>query len=186
MPARMVPRQWCASAAKYPPRLYVCRHRADPRSQTGQAAGAQEDAERWLTALAPTPSHRHTRHVNARAACQTLAPTPSRPPHATRRVSYLSSSSARPFPPASSPSHPAAPPPGAPVSEVMAHRLETKEGKDLYGKRKQTVEPVFGIIKEAMGFRRFRLRGIEKVNLEWTLVTTSYNPKRPHNLGTDP
>jgi transposase len=78
---------------------------------------------------------------------------------------------------------PAAPPPGAPVSEVMAHRLETKEGKDLYGKRKQTVEPVFGIIKEAMGFRRFRLRGIEKVNLEWTLVTTSYNLKRLFNLG---
>jgi hypothetical protein len=61
---------------------------------------------------------------------------------------------------------PAAPPPGAPVSEVMAHRLETKDGKDIYGKRKQTVEPVFGIIKEALGFRRFRLRGIEKVNLK--------------------
>jgi len=78
---------------------------------------------------------------------------------------------------------PPAPPPGASVAEVMAHRLETKAGKDLYGLRKQTVEPVFGIIKEALGFRRFLLRGLEKVNLEWTLVTTSYNLKRLFNMG---
>ena len=80
---------------------------------------------------------------------------------------------------------PPPPPPGASVAEVMAHRLETKEGKDLYGLRKQTVEPVFGIIKEALGFRRFLLRGLEKVNLEWTLVTTSYNLKRLFNLGME-
>ncbi len=78
---------------------------------------------------------------------------------------------------------PAAPPLGAPVPEVMAHRLETKEGKDLYAKRKETVEPVFGIIKGALGFHRFQLRGLEKVNLEWTLMTTSYNLKRLFNLG---
>ena len=65
----------------------------------------------------------------------------------------------------------------------MAHRLETKAGKELYALRKQTVEPVFGIIKEAMGFRRFLMRGLEKVDLEWTLVTTSYNLKRLFNLG---
>lgn len=78
---------------------------------------------------------------------------------------------------------PPAPPPEASVAEVMVYRLETKAGKDLYGLRKQTVEPVFGIIKEAMGFRRFLLRGLEKVNLEWDLVTTSYNLKRLFNLG---
>lgn len=78
---------------------------------------------------------------------------------------------------------PPEPPPGASVAEVMAHRLETKAGKDLYGLRKQTVEPVFGIIKEVLGFRRFLLRGLEKVDLEWTLVTTSYNLKRLFNLG---
>ncbi len=78
---------------------------------------------------------------------------------------------------------PPPPPPGASVSEVMAQRLETKAGKDLYGLRKQTVEPVFGIIKEALGFRRFLMRGLEKVDLEWTLVTTSYNLKRLFNLG---
>ena len=65
----------------------------------------------------------------------------------------------------------------------MAHRLETAEGKQLYGLRKQTVELVFGIIKQAIGFRRFLLRGQEKASLEWTLVTTSYNLKRLFNLG---
>jgi transposase len=78
---------------------------------------------------------------------------------------------------------PPAPPEGATVAEVMAHRLETKAGKKLYALRKQTVEPVFGIIKEAMGFRRFSMRGREKVELEWTLVTTAYNLKRLFNLG---
>jgi transposase len=78
---------------------------------------------------------------------------------------------------------PPPPPPGASVAEIMAHRLETKAGKDLYGLRKQTVEPVFGVIKEALGFRRFLMRGLEKVDLEWTLVTTSYNLKRLFNLG---
>jgi len=78
---------------------------------------------------------------------------------------------------------PPAPPPGASVAEIMTYRLETKEGKDRYGLRKQTVEPVFGIIKEPLGFRRFLLRGLEKVNIEWTLVTTAYNLKRLFNLG---
>jgi transposase len=62
--------------------------------------------------------------------------------------------------------------------ERMAHRLTTKAGRELYKLRKQTVEPVFGIIKEVMGFRRFRLRGREKVSLEWLLVCVSYNLKR--------
>jgi hypothetical protein len=78
---------------------------------------------------------------------------------------------------------PPAPPPGASVAEIMAHRLETKAGRELYGLRKQTVEPVFGIIKEVLGFRRFLLRGLDKVNLEWTLVSTSYNLKRLFNMG---
>ena len=78
---------------------------------------------------------------------------------------------------------PPQPPPDAPVAERMAHRLDTTQGKQLYGLRKQTVEPVFGIIKQAIGFRRFLLRGKEKVGLEWTLMTTSYNLKRLFNLG---
>ena len=79
---------------------------------------------------------------------------------------------------------PPPPPEDATVAERTAHRLDTAEGKQLYGLRKQTVEPVFGIIKQAIGFRRFLLRGQEKASLEWTLVTTSYNLKRLFNLGT--
>lgn len=78
---------------------------------------------------------------------------------------------------------PPAPPEGAPLGEIMAHRLSTAGGKALYGLRKQTVEPVFGIIKEALGFRRFMLRGKEKAGLEWTLVSTAYNLKRLFGLG---
>jgi transposase len=81
---------------------------------------------------------------------------------------------------------PPAPEPGAGVGAVMAHRLSTKAGRARYGLRKQTIEPVFGIIKTAMGFRRFSLRGLEKVRTEWTLVTLAYNLKRLFHLGTAP
>jgi transposase len=73
---------------------------------------------------------------------------------------------------------PAVPGPQAGAKEQMAHRLKAAAGKALYKLRKQTVEPVFGIIKEVMGFRRFLLRGRAKVSLEWTLVCVSYNLKR--------
>jgi hypothetical protein len=46
------------------------------------------------------------------------------------------------------------------VKEEMARRLKTEEGKKIYKKRKETVEPVFEIIKQAMGFRQFLLRGL--------------------------
>jgi transposase len=77
---------------------------------------------------------------------------------------------------------PPAPGPDAPAKERMAHRLKTALGQALYRLRKQTVEPVFGIIKEVMGFRRFTLRGRVKVALEWTLVCVSYNLKRMFTL----
>ena len=77
---------------------------------------------------------------------------------------------------------PAAPAPEATAKEKMAHRLKTKVGQALYKLRKQTVEPVFGIIKAVMGFRRFSLRGHAKVSLEWTLVCVSYNLKRLFTL----
>jgi hypothetical protein len=60
----------------------------------------------------------------------------------------------------------------------MAARMREEDAKRLYRKRKQTVEPVFGIVKHAMGFRQFLLRGIEKVELEWQLVLCAYNLKR--------
>jgi transposase len=72
---------------------------------------------------------------------------------------------------------PAAPENPTPV-EAMAHRLKTPEGRKLYALRKHTPEPVFGVIKSALGFRQFSLRGLEKVRGEWSLVTMAWNLKR--------
>jgi len=73
----------------------------------------------------------------------------------------------------------APPAPDAPTPlKTMAHRLKTPEGKKLYGLRKHTPEPVFGIIKAALGFRQFLLRGLDHVRGEWTLVTMAWNMKR--------
>jgi len=52
----------------------------------------------------------------------------------------------------------------------------------LYARRNHTVEPVFGIIKAAMGFRGFSVRGKENVSGEWTLVCLAYNLKRLHGM----
>jgi len=61
---------------------------------------------------------------------------------------------------------------------AMAHRLKTPKGRKLYALRKHTPEPVFGIIKSALGFRQFLLRGLDNVRGEWNLVTMAYNMKR--------
>lgn len=60
----------------------------------------------------------------------------------------------------------------------MAYRLRTPRGKKLYGLRKKTSEPVFGIIKSALGYRQRLLRGLKKVKGEWGLVTMIWNIKR--------
>ena len=70
--------------------------------------------------------------------------------------------------------------PEASPTEIMVHRLQTTTGKALYKLRKETVEPVFGIIKEALGFRRFSMRGKENAKTEWSL---SANIKPLHKLG---
>jgi transposase len=64
------------------------------------------------------------------------------------------------------------------VVQAMAHRLKTPAGKKLYALRKQVPEPVFGIIKSALGFRQFLLRGLARVRGEWSLVTMAWNLKR--------
>ncbi len=69
-----------------------------------------------------------------------------------------------------------------PWIQRMNARLESDRGRALYRLRQQTVEPVFGIIKQVMGFRRFTLRGLEKVSGEWQLVCLAYNCKRLHRL----
>jgi transposase len=61
---------------------------------------------------------------------------------------------------------------------AMAYRLQTPAGKKLYALRKHTPEPVFGIIKSALGFRQFLLRGLNQVRGEWSLVTMAWNIKR--------
>ncbi|CAB4244245.1 protein of unknown function [Methylacidimicrobium sp. AP8] len=71
----------------------------------------------------------------------------------------------------------------APWRRKMVEKLASPEGRRLYARRKQTVEPVFGIIKSVMGFRAFRLRGQAKVQGEWSLVCLAYNFKRLWKLG---
>lgn len=66
--------------------------------------------------------------------------------------------------------------------EQMAHRLRTQAGRSLYSLRKQTVEPVFGIIKRVMGWRQMSLRGLAKAQGEWSLVTMAWNIKRMYVL----
>ena len=61
---------------------------------------------------------------------------------------------------------------------AMQAKLATEEGRKIYRKRQETVEPVFGIIKSVMGFRQFLLRGHDKVDTEWSLVCLAYNVKR--------
>ena len=66
--------------------------------------------------------------------------------------------------------------------EKMRHALKTREGRALYAKRKSTVEPVIGIVKSALGFRQFLLRGLANVNGEWNLVALGWNLKRMFNM----
>jgi hypothetical protein len=66
-------------------------------------------------------------------------------------------------------------PKGATRVERMKRKLLTKAGAAIYAARKGIVEPVFGQIKEARGFRRFSLRGLEKVKAEWALVCATHN-----------
>ena len=72
---------------------------------------------------------------------------------------------------------PQAPQDPTPV-EAMAHRLKTPAGRARYALRKQIPEPVFGIIKSALGFRQFSLRGLAGARGEWSLVTMAWNIKR--------
>jgi hypothetical protein len=62
--------------------------------------------------------------------------------------------------------------------DTMRHALKTKHGRAAYALHKQTVEPVFGTIKSVMGFHQFLLRGLENVQIEWTLVCMAWNLKR--------
>jgi IS5 family transposase len=66
-------------------------------------------------------------------------------------------------------------PNGANRVDRMRRKLQTKTGAAIYARRKAIVEPVFGQIKHARGFRQFLLRGIEKVRAEWAMVCMTHN-----------
>ena len=67
----------------------------------------------------------------------------------------------------------------------MRRKLQTKRGRQRYALRMQTVEPVFGQIKQGRGFRQFLLRGLEKVNGEWSLICTGHNLLKLFRFGVN-
>jgi transposase len=67
----------------------------------------------------------------------------------------------------------------------MKRKLQTKAGRAIYAARKTIVEPVFGQIKHARGFRQFLLRGIDNVRAEWSLVCLTHNILKLYRLCTE-
>jgi hypothetical protein len=62
-----------------------------------------------------------------------------------------------------------------PLTRAMRDKLKRAGRRSRYRLRKQTVEPVFGQIKQARGFRQFLLRGVDKAAAEWALICTTHN-----------
>ena len=93
----------------------------------------------------------------------TLGVDPFIPPHKTRHGTVLP-----PAPRGRIPGH-------LSPQDRMRRKLRTKRGRKRYALRMETVEPVFGQIKQARGFRQFLLRGVEKVRGEWSLICTGHN-----------
>ena len=84
--------------------------------------------------------------------------------------------------------------PPAPLGRIPSHlssrdrmrrKLQTRRGRQRYALRMQTVEPVFGQIKQGQGFRQFLLRGLEKVNGEWSLICTGHNLLKLFRFGVN-
>jgi transposase len=73
-------------------------------------------------------------------------------------------------------------PQGATRVDHMRRKLQTKMGAAIYSRRKTIVEPVFGQIKQARGFRQFLLRGLEKVQGEWAMICLTHNILKLHRL----
>jgi transposase len=65
--------------------------------------------------------------------------------------------------------------PRSPAANAMREKLRREECAELYRRRKQTIEPVFGQIKQARGLRRFLLRGLQAVQGEWKLICLTHN-----------
>jgi transposase len=74
-------------------------------------------------------------------------------------------------------------PQGLGPKERMQRKLRTHRGRTLYARRKAIVEPVFGLLKRARGFRQFLLRGLAKVQGEWALICTGHNLLKLYRSG---
>jgi hypothetical protein len=68
----------------------------------------------------------------------------------------------------------------------MRHKLRSEAERAIYKMRKAIVEPVFGQIKERRGFRRFNLRGLDKVRAEWKLICLTHNLLKLFRSGWTP
>ena len=68
----------------------------------------------------------------------------------------------------------------------MAAKVRTPEGQALYARRKAIVEPVFGQLKEVRGFRRFLLRGLQKIRGAWRLLCLTHNLLKLWRYGSAP
>ncbi|HET9178024.1 MAG TPA: IS1182 family transposase [Terriglobia bacterium] len=69
-----------------------------------------------------------------------------------------------------------------PVHRQIRRKLRSRLGRAIYGVRKALIEPVFGVLKEQRGMRQFRRRGLQKVQVEWSLAATAYNLTRMWKL----
>ena len=66
-------------------------------------------------------------------------------------------------------------PRGLSAKQRMARKLRTKRGREMYAKRKGMIEPIFGQLKQVLGFRQFSMRGLASMRGEWRLMATVHN-----------
>ena len=66
-------------------------------------------------------------------------------------------------------------PAGLSAKQRMARKLRTKKGREMYAKRKGMIEPIFGQLKQVLGFRQFSMRGLASMRGEWRLMATVHN-----------
>ena len=66
-------------------------------------------------------------------------------------------------------------PDGLSAKQRMARKLRTKVGREMYAKREGMIEPIFGQLKQALGFRQFSMRGLASMKGEWRLMATVHN-----------
>ena len=66
-------------------------------------------------------------------------------------------------------------PAGLSAKQRMARKLRTKKGRSMYARRKGMIEPIFGQLKQVLGFRQFSMRGLASMRGEWRLMATVHN-----------